>query len=284
MSGPKKPLFSFSLIGIWFALLFSYQHITAQNVFDSLHSIQFAHFLTSTKQFDLAKKEWAYINRLYPQHIPFQLKYLSNYEQKGEFEHALLIIQRWYPDIQQLPPLLAEAKLKNLYFLRAIDESLQFIDDAPQFDAFKKNEYSGLLYLYNQQPHKAKDFIISANQQTQMPTYEPFQLYEAAMQLDVRSPTKAALMSAIVPGTGKIYAKHWKDGILSMIFVGAATFQAYRGFNNRGITSIHAWIFTTVGTGYYLGNIYGSYHAAKKYNDKIYHPIHDRIDAIMWAE
>lgn len=96
-----------------------------------------------------------------------------------------------------------------------------------------------------------------------------------------KSPAVAGLFSAIVPGTGKIYAGKWKDGIFSFVFCGVFALQAYRAFHNVGIESPRGWIFASLGTGFYLGNIYGSYHAAKQKNQLINKKYRDEMDAVL---
>jgi TolA-binding protein len=93
---------------------------------------------------------------------------------------------------------------------------------------------------------------------------------EAAAQIDryqelpEKSPVLAGVMSAILPGSGYIYAEHYGDGITAFLINGL--------FIAGTITAIHqenyavAGIVGGVGVPFYLGNIYGSANAAKKWN------------------
>jgi tetratricopeptide (TPR) repeat protein len=93
---------------------------------------------------------------------------------------------------------------------------------------------------------------------------------EAAVQLDryqelpEKSPELAGFLSAILPGSGYIYAEHYGDGITAFLINGL--------FIAGTITAIHqenygvAGIVGGVGVPFYLGNIYGSANAAKKWN------------------
>jgi hypothetical protein len=83
-----------------------------------------------------------------------------------------------------------------------------------------------------------------------------------------KSPALAALMSAVVPGTGKAYSKNWKDGIVSLFFTAGMAFQSYRNFNKFGTNNHRGWIYGGIGLGFYLGNIYGSVKSTKDYNRK----------------
>jgi outer membrane protein assembly factor BamD (BamD/ComL family)/TM2 domain-containing membrane protein YozV len=83
-------------------------------------------------------------------------------------------------------------------------------------------------------------------------------------RLPRKSPTFAAVLSAIVPGSGYVYAGHVGDGITAF-FLNAL-------FIAGTITGIHqenyavAGIAGVVGLPFYVGNIYGSANAARKWN------------------
>jgi len=83
-------------------------------------------------------------------------------------------------------------------------------------------------------------------------------------RLPRKSLSLAAVMSAIVPGSGYIYADHVGDGLTA--FVINALFIA------GTVTAIHAGNYPVagivggIGLPFYVGNIYGSANAAKKWN------------------
>lgn len=81
-----------------------------------------------------------------------------------------------------------------------------------------------------------------------------------------KSPLVAGALSTIIPGLGKVYTGHWKDGLISFVFIATSTWQSYVGFKNNGLQSVYGWIFGTIGTGFYLGNIYGSARSAQRKN------------------
>ncbi len=84
-----------------------------------------------------------------------------------------------------------------------------------------------------------------------------------------KNPNLAAIMSAVVPSSGRMYAKDFKDGLLSLLFIGTSGFQSYRRFKKSGIESAGGWIYGGIALGFYVSNIYGSFQAAKFYNKKI---------------
>jgi len=108
---------------------------------------------------------------------------------------------------------------------------------------------------------------------------------EAAVQIDryqelpEKSPVLAGVMSAILPGSGYIYAEHYGDGITAFLINGL--------FIAGTITAIHqenyavAGIVGGVGVPFYLGNIYGSANAAKKWNLGARNEVIQKIHSIL---
>ncbi|MGB9595561.1 MAG: tetratricopeptide repeat protein [Candidatus Poribacteria bacterium] len=87
----------------------------------------------------------------------------------------------------------------------------------------------------------------------------------------------ASLMSAIIPGTGKVYCEQYGNGLYSFITVGSIGFIAYKGFKENGIKSIKGWIFGSIFPIFYFGNIYGSGISALAYNDYVENEIIVRL-------
>lgn len=92
------------------------------------------------------------------------------------------------------------------------------------------------------------------------------ELVTRGQQLPRKSPWLAGTLSALIPGTGKVYAGRTSDGLYSLALIGGATWLAYRGFEDDGTSSVKGWLFGSVGTVLYVGNIYGSVVAVRMYN------------------
>lgn len=93
------------------------------------------------------------------------------------------------------------------------------------------------------------------------------QFFIAKYNPDLKSEFLAGIMSAIIPGMGKIYTENYSDGITSFLFTTILGYLSYNNFqndhNNRG------WIFAGLTSFFYAGNIYGSIASANIYNTKI---------------
>ncbi|MBN1798951.1 MAG: hypothetical protein JW822_10255 [Spirochaetales bacterium] len=86
--------------------------------------------------------------------------------------------------------------------------------------------------------------------------------------LPYKSPVFSGILSAVIPGSGKIYAGNFMDGLFSLITVGIFGGMAAYSFYEDGAESVPGWIYTAVGGIFYLGNIYGSVTAAHLYNER----------------
>jgi TM2 domain-containing membrane protein YozV len=73
-----------------------------------------------------------------------------------------------------------------------------------------------------------------------------------------KSPLLAAGLSAVIPGSGKIYGGQTIDGLFSFVSIALATWQAYDGFHDDGISSVKGWLVGSIAATFYVGNIYGS--------------------------
>ncbi len=132
---------------------------------------------------------------------------------------------------------------------------------------------SGLNHLYLRHWQRAEAELQGA---AMLPL--PLELLSQTKQLQIvaaegrkihyKSPTLAGVLSAVVPGSGKMYAGRWNDGFYSLILVGLFAYQSYDAFHDHGIESTKAWIYSGIGGVFYLGNIYGSILAVKIYNDR----------------
>ena len=93
------------------------------------------------------------------------------------------------------------------------------------------------------------------------------QFYNWKKDPPYKSPTKAAIMSAIIPGLGKVYADEIGDGITSFLLTGLFIYLAVDKFQSDQNTG--AWLFTALAAFFYGGNIYGSAAAVQNYNASI---------------
>ncbi|MGA2506294.1 MAG: hypothetical protein ABSF80_02330 [Chitinispirillaceae bacterium] len=83
-----------------------------------------------------------------------------------------------------------------------------------------------------------------------------------------KSPLLSGVLSSIVPGAGYCYCRRESTGIVSLMINGILGWALYDAFSKKQYGIGTACFF--FGSGWYLGNIKGSYDAAKRYNSYQY--------------
>ncbi len=101
-------------------------------------------------------------------------------------------------------------------------------------------------------------------------------LYDNKANPEYKSPWTAAILSTVLPGSGKVYTGNYVDGFFSFILNGLFIWLAYDNFDNgrngRGV------LMSLIGGFLYAGNIYGSAASAQNYNAGIRFDFNNAID------
>jgi hypothetical protein len=81
-----------------------------------------------------------------------------------------------------------------------------------------------------------------------------------------RSPALAGVLSALLPGAGKLYAGRPADALFSFGFIGGFAVLSGLGFANEGIKSVRGWAYGSIALLFHTGNVYGAVVAARQFN------------------
>ena len=158
--------------------------------------------------------------------------------------------------------------LKSLY-LQNIDSSYFLYSDIliHSQSPFSNNAYrlknTSLLLIKNDLPEKENFLIPFENEEKNNLS----NFYHLKNNPPYKSEAWSGILSAIIPGAGKIYTKEYGDGITAFILTGLFAYLAYTNFEHNHPT--RAWIFTAIGAGFYAGNIYGSVASAQIFNARV---------------
>ena len=158
--------------------------------------------------------------------------------------------------------------LKSLY-LQNIDSSFYSYADVliNSQSLFSNSAYrlknTSLLLIKDELPDKEKFLIPFKNEEKNALS----NFYDLKNNPPYKSEAWAGILSAIIPGAGKIYTQEYGDGITAFILTGLFAYLAYTNFEHGHPT--RAWIFTAVGAGFYAGNIYGSVASAQIFNARV---------------
>lgn len=94
-------------------------------------------------------------------------------------------------------------------------------------------------------------------------------VYDERYATPQKSPWLAAGLSAAIPGLGKIYAGRKDEGIAALMTVGVLAGFTAEAWVKKGPTDWRTIVFGTLGSLFYIGNIYGSYMSVGIYNDTL---------------
>jgi TM2 domain-containing membrane protein YozV len=98
-----------------------------------------------------------------------------------------------------------------------------------------------------------------------------------------RSPALAAVLSAVIPGAGKMYAGETGDGLQSLLLIGALAALSAASFHADGVASWRGWLYASFGGAMYAGNLYGSAISARRWNQKQEEALREDLQALLPA-
>ncbi|MGE5351906.1 MAG: hypothetical protein ACM3P0_07475 [Acidobacteriota bacterium] len=120
-------------------------------------------------------------------------------------------------------------------------------------------------YLLDTAPLPDKEEFIQAFPSNAKNEMEMFYLRKSDQPY--KSPLKAAILSAIVPGLGKAYSGEWGDGLTSLIVTGVLSYISYD--NLKAHHNFRGYVFGGLAALFYAGNVYGSIAQAQIYNAQV---------------
>jgi len=261
---------------IWLLFLCSIELFAQEtNLFDSVNTRKYARYLITAHQYKQAAEEFERLYFLSNENANYLPSLLYSLRKSNQ---EIAVVQRF-----QNTSLLNDQAFKEYLFCILKQEKpnsvIDLLNQRTNLDSNTRNTLLATTYIEQYKWKEANRMYskIKCADKEKITT-----LINAAEMAKKKNPALAATLSAVVPGLGKLYTGNKKDALMSFIFVGVNAFQSYRYFNKKGIKSVGAWVFGSLATGFYLGNIYGSYKAAlhknKKINDAYQKQIFDITD------
>jgi TM2 domain-containing membrane protein YozV len=183
---------------------------------------------------------------------------LNLYQYSNEIFNQISTQSKFYPDAYLLS---LKNKLLNESKSLLINDELSFDDEY----AVRVMKLTNISKLYDDILSSTKEDFIKPFNNDEINSVSV--LYDLKTNPPYKSPELAGVMSAIIPGSGKMYVGEWGDGITALLVTSLFAFLAYDNFKADHTT--RAWIFTGLGAFFYAGNIYGSIAAAQIFNAKV---------------
>jgi TM2 domain-containing membrane protein YozV len=164
---------------------------------------------------------------------------------------------------------------ESFYLLSEISTYLFSLEDSSTSNYFQK--LSVVSYLLGIHELLPKEKIINPFESSDKKIISDY--YDWKTDPPYKSPTLAGILSAVIPGSGKMYVGEWGDGITALLVTGLFAFLAYDNF--QADHTARAWIFTGLGAFFYAGNIYGSVASAQIFNARIDFEFNDGLNLFL---
>ncbi|MFY0674211.1 MAG: hypothetical protein JXQ87_12460 [Bacteroidia bacterium] len=240
-------------------------------------SSKFANYLFGSGNFEQAAVEYERLILLdSASSDSFKHLALVSYRKAELLETALNRIDSWHPkaasESEFRAPFASEYAL-CLTGLGYYNDAIDFLNKNSNIDSDHKFLLESINYSYLGEWTKAKEKLEFIKQESITKDVLSKGI-DKGLGLKLKKPGLAATLS-IVPGLGRVYTGNYIDAGLSVLVIGTFTWQAYTGFDQNGITSVYGWLTGGIATGFYFGNIYGSYRAAQLINKQ-------KIEAILF--
>lgn len=125
-----------------------------------------------------------------------------------------------------------------------------------------------------------EDFLVNHPEDERAPAVKKsFILLDEYEAVPLKSPFLAGTLSALLPGSGQVYAEHYKDGLMAFLVNGlfiTGTIVALDA-ENYALAAIAGG----VGLPFYIGNIYGAANTARKWNLSLKKNMHDNMSIFL---
>lgn len=257
----------------------------SQNIYDSAHSRSFAQFLLSSQQFHLAAMELERVVFMDPADISAKHQLITAYRKAGEWRTGINKIESWYPK-NKPDSTLSREWIRLLLLDHDFAEARLLLMDAPNLKQAEQGYYSLATSMLSGNYDLAAKFVReTGSDDSSIMNADFVELTSLLKQHEAykfKKPGLALGLSALVPGLGKVYAKDWKDGLISLLFVATNAWQAYRGFSKDGVQSVYGWIFGGMAVGFYGSSLYGSWKSANDYNSRLNNELHHEIESAVF--
>lgn len=241
---------------------------------DSLKNADFALFLYNQKFYEMAAQEYEKISFMYPKENKHLLSLFACYRQLNQYER----IEQKSKVLDLNDSLILKEYLLSLALSDQVEIAQVIHQEKKLILEEQTSKQFDVDFLMLQKKWKEADQKLILSNMSR-PAHK--EIIMQGLNTKYKSPLKGGLISGIIPGSGRIYAKDTKDGIISMIFIGSTAFQSYRRFNKNGIKSVGGWIYGGLSLGFYIANIYGSVKAVHRFNNNNKKLLHEKAKAVI---
>jgi tetratricopeptide (TPR) repeat protein len=253
------------IVPFFFIINFSYAQ--EDDLFSAANTVKYADFLYNTGDFHAAVLEYQRLCFMEPANEQYHYRLVKCYRLIGNYSLAIDHIDSLYGSVGLMPVNVMHEYLNNNLLNGDYEKTVQLVETTGLLGCDDRTFYQGVGLSLSGKTHEAILTLkscpeISLRNNRILLSLNGYETFRS------KKPAMAVAMSAIIPGSGKVYAGYWKDGLIAFSFVGLSAWQSYRGFKKKGIKSVYGWLYGVASVSFYLGNLYGSAKAANTYNLK----------------
>ena len=252
-----------------------------QDIFDGKNSLKFAGYLYHTAQFDLAAEELERVIFFYPDNDSLKYSLVHSYLKSKQFEKGKQKLDSFFPQKDKLSSEFSRNYCRLLLSLEQPEQARLFLLTAQNLSALDKMQLNFEMQMLGYEWNKAELTYNDIEKTIPGKNSAFIPVFARIDNAKYKKPGLALAMSAVLPGAGKAYTGNWKDGLISLVFVGGTAFQAVRYYNMKGPKNGFFIAYASIATSFYIGNLYGSYKAARKHNTSIKNSIRESIRSII---
>jgi hypothetical protein len=253
--------------------------ILSQNIYNSDHRIRFADWLYDNQEYGNAINEYRYALFSGQCNFSCQIRLFNSYLLTKQYNPGINTYRSVYPqglaNNDTLEMIFGKMLILNANYSELnnlIRSSVTLSGDQIYF-----LDISNDLFAEKWESAVQKDLNFSESLKSDF--YSP--VINKIANIRYKKPYVSFLLSAVIPGSGKMYSGFWYDGIISLSIVGITAWQAYRGFTLYGTDRPYSWIFATLSASFYISNLYGSIKAANMKNYNLKQGIHHDVEEIF---
>ena len=245
--------------------------LLAQDLLNYPNSLKYADYLFTQKEYQLSAIEYKRISYLQPNDTLAKLRLVQSYRLMNDLVNAKLNLDKYFPDYNSdYPEIFAVENFRILFLDQQYLDCYRFLLENKTIHQPAKTEFEvGTLLMQNkwEEARTLSESYFQSNDKT-LKLNDLYNISLNGTQIKYKNTYCAALFSGIVPGSGKVYAGQWKDGIFAFITVGSLSYLTYLLIKDKGL-NVGSIISGSVALSFYSANIWGSYKSAKKYNHKV---------------
>jgi hypothetical protein len=257
--------------------------LSAQDLYDYAHSRAYARYLLQSQQYGLAAEEYERLIFLKPENDTLRADLLRAYRRGNTPQKGLEQWAKWQLESRPKSRLLYGEYSKLLLRGGYPADARNLATQSDIFDSTQIRRIVLYADMLEQKWKQAKVSLVQISPSEKLSRRTDLEkLIQKGQQQKLKKPWLATALSVPVPGLGKVYSGEWKDGIISLLFVGVNAWQAVRRFDKEGTDTFWGWIHGGFALGFYSGNIYGAHKAARRYNQKKIKQLQHETEALVF--